>query len=130
MGDEPDGAGIRRDGSTFDSATQVPVASPPKSEAEPIWPRSRAASRPIGLRILLAPPMRRVEARSASHRAAAADFLADADATGAVEASFFSCAFERFSVPTRVSLSSPRMNASSRRRATSSWIWTGGLFMK
>ena len=34
------------------------------------------------------------------------------------------------SVPTRTSLSSPRMKASTRSRATSSWIWMGGLFMK
>ena len=34
------------------------------------------------------------------------------------------------SVPTSVSLSSPRMNASTRLNAMSSWIWCGGLFMK
>ena len=34
------------------------------------------------------------------------------------------------SVPTRVSSSSPRMNASTRLNAMSSWIWIGGLFMK
>ena len=34
------------------------------------------------------------------------------------------------SVPTSVSLSSPRMNASTRLNAMSSWIWMGGLFMK
>ena len=35
-----------------------------------------------------------------------------------------------FSVPTRVSLSSPRMNASTRLKAMSSWSCAGGLFMK
>ena len=35
-----------------------------------------------------------------------------------------------FSVPTSVSESSPRMNASTRSRPTSSGIWRGGLFMK
>ena len=35
-----------------------------------------------------------------------------------------------FSVPTSVSLSSPRMNASTRLKAMSSWICCGGLFMK
>ena len=42
-------------------------------------------------------------------------------------------AFESFfdsSVPTSVSLSSPRMNASTRLNAMSSWIWMGGDFMK
>ena len=34
------------------------------------------------------------------------------------------------SLPVSVSLSSPRMNASTRSRATSSWSWSGGLFMK
>ncbi len=34
------------------------------------------------------------------------------------------------SVPVSVSLSSPRMKASTRSRATSSWSWSGGLFMK
>ena len=34
------------------------------------------------------------------------------------------------SVPTSVSLSSPRMNASTRLKAMSSWICWGGLFMK
>ena len=34
------------------------------------------------------------------------------------------------SSPCSVSLSSPRMNASTRSRAMSSWIWMGGLFMK
>ena len=34
------------------------------------------------------------------------------------------------SVPTSVSLSSPRMNASTRLNAMSSWICCGGLFMK
>src|SRR3954467_11753108 len=34
------------------------------------------------------------------------------------------------SVPTSVWLSSPRMNASTRLNAMSSWIWMGGLFMK
>ena len=38
--------------------------------------------------------------------------------------------FDGFSVPTSVSLSSPRMNASTRSCAMSSWIWSGGLFMK
>src|SRR5207248_4669871 len=38
--------------------------------------------------------------------------------------------FAGSSVPTSVSLSSPRMKASTRSRATSSWIWMGGLFMK
>ena len=35
-----------------------------------------------------------------------------------------------FSVPTSVSVSSPRMNASTRLNAMSSWICCGGLFMK
>jgi hypothetical protein len=34
------------------------------------------------------------------------------------------------SVPTSVSSSSPRMNASTRLYAMSSWTWIGGLFMK
>ena len=34
------------------------------------------------------------------------------------------------SVPTRVSLSSPRMKASTRLKAMSSWSWMGGLFLK
>jgi len=38
--------------------------------------------------------------------------------------------FTGASVPTSVSSSSPRMNASTRLNAMSSWIWRGGLFMK
>ena len=45
-------------------------------------------------------------------------------------ATFLSCLRTGCSVPTRVSLSSPRMKASTRSCATSSWIWRGGLFMK
>ncbi len=91
---------------------------------------------------LLAPPMRSLEAlavaaalalalaRGHQRADAAAAFLPAAVATGAVDASFLSCAFVRFSVPTSVSLSSPRMNASRRLCEMSSWIWIGGLFMK
>ena len=77
-------------------------------------------------------PVRRLEALAplASPAPAAAAFARAPVATGAVEASFLSCAFVRFSVPTSVSLSSPRMNASTRLWAMSSWIWIGGLFMK
>ena len=45
-------------------------------------------------------------------------------------ASLRSLRFSGFSVPTSVSLSSPRMNASTRLYAMSSWICWGGLFMK
>src|SRR4029077_4864466 len=72
------------------------------------------------------PPVGRFERHFAE---AAAAFLAPGQ-TGAAEASLRSCFLVRFSVPTSVSLSSPRMNASTRWRAMSSWIWTGGLFMK
>ena len=101
VSDEPDGSRVRGDGRLLENSRS--------SLATPVW---------------------RVQALCVRHLAAAAAFLAAAEATGAVEASFFSWALVRFSVPTSVSLSSPRMNASTRCRATSSWIWTGGLFMK
>ena len=47
-----------------------------------------------------------------------------------VPATFFRRRLAGASVPTSVSLSSPRMKASTRLNAMSSWIWTGGLFMK
>ncbi len=57
------------------------------------------------------------------HRAAAA-------ALTLAPASFRSARLGGVSVPTSVSWSSPRMNASTRLNAMSSWIWIGGLFMK
>ena len=103
VGHDPDGRRVRRDGRLLDDP-----------------------------RPLFAPPVRRLEVLPGGHQreAAAAAFLPAADATGAVEASFLSWAFVRFSVPTSVSLSSPRMNASRRLCEMSSWIWIGGLFMK
>ena len=57
------------------------------------------------------------------HRAAAATLAL-------VPASRLTVFLTGASVPTSVSLSSPRMNASTRLNAMSSWIWIGGLFMK
>jgi hypothetical protein len=120
MGDEPCGRRIRPNCGLLDEPARDPI----KSEAKP------KPLRAIGLRTprtTLGAPVGRFKAPFfRRHRAAAGAFVF----VGAVLASFLSAAFERFSVPTSVSLSSPRMNASTLLWAMSSWIWTGGLFMK
>ncbi len=73
---------------------------------------------------LRAASVRRLERRPvARHLAAAAAFTFGA-------ATFLSLRSAGASVPTSVSSSSPRMNASTRAWAMSSWICSGGLFMK
>ena len=68
---------------------------------------------------------------AAGRSAAAVGHFAAVVATWAfVPASLRYVRLATFSVPTRVSSSSPRMNASTRLNAMSSWICWGGLFMK
>ena len=68
---------------------------------------------------------------AAGRSASAVGHFAAAVATWAfVPASLRYVRLASFSVPTRVSSSSPRMNASTRLNAMSSWICCGGLFMK
>ena len=79
--------------------------------------------------------MRRLESAlagvAAGRSASAVGHVAAAVATLAfVPASLRSVRLAGVSVPTSVSLSSPRMNASTRLNAMSSWICCGGLFMK
>ena len=66
---------------------------------------------------------RRGSIRDGRHRVPAATFAL-------APASRLSVFLAGASVPTSVSSSSPRMKASTRLNAMSSWIWTGGLFMK
>ena len=67
-------------------------------------------------------PMGRLQLSPLAHRVAAAFvFATPASALASLRDT---------SLPTSVSLSSPRMNASTRWCAMSSWIWSGGLFMK
>src|SRR5207247_7748322 len=81
-----------------------------RADALPIWSGDRAH----------APAAAFVPAPRAAASAALAGRLA----------SLRSVRFCGASVPTSVSLSSPRMNASTRVNAMSSWICWGGLFMK
>ncbi len=67
--------------------------------------------------------------RSAARRVAQGHEAADAT-LALLPASLRSLRLTGASVPTSVSLSSPRMNASTRLYAMSSWICWGGLFMK
>ena len=81
------------------------------------WPSVRRCGVRIPGGAGAAPP-----ASPLAHRAAAAlDFASPARALASLRDT---------SLPTSVSLSSPRMNASTRWCAMSSWIWSGGLFMK
>ena len=116
--DDPAGRGARRQDAAASSQARAAVAArtaePLERRADPARARAGAAPR----------------ARCARRVTALAAAFARPWSARAMDASFRSWALVRFSVPTSVSLSSPRMNASTRLKAMSSWIWIGGLFMK
>src|SRR6185369_14924755 len=86
VGDDPDRGRVRRDGALLDDPRPLLAAPVRRLEAAALGP---AGARP--------------RATLRGHRADAAVAFLPAP-TGAVEASFFSWAFVRFSVPTSVSL--------------------------
>jgi hypothetical protein len=106
MGYDPGRRGVGVDRDSLDAPPEEPGGNPPKPKAAAkangsigLWLPARGAA----VRRVEPPLLRR-------HRvAAAARALA-----GTELASFFRAVFDRFSVPTSVSLSSPRMKASTR----------------
>ncbi len=102
-----------RPGRTGRQRAQQPGDEAVAEDGRPLHdPRTRAAG-----------SVRRLESSSGGHRAAVATLAL----VPAIRLTVF---LTGASVPSRVSLSSPRMNASTRLKAMSSWIWIGGLFMK